>query len=50
MMSRSIIERRSAIEWRDLPLAELVDRFYAELQAEGGGRLDISSLRKRYQP
>jgi len=34
----------------DLPLAKLVDRFYAELQAEGGGRLDTSSLRKRYQP
>jgi len=33
-----------------LPLAELVDRFYAELQAQGGGRLDTSSLRKRYQP
>jgi 3-hydroxyisobutyrate dehydrogenase len=33
-----------------LPLAQLVDQFYAELQAEGGGRLDTSSLRKRYQP
>jgi len=33
-----------------LPLAELVDRFYAEVQAAGGGRLDTSSLRKRYQP
>ena len=31
-----------------LPLAELVDQFYAELQAKGGGRLDTSSLLKRY--
>ena len=31
-----------------LPLAELVDQFYAELQAMGGGRLDTSSLLKRY--
>ncbi len=28
----------------DLEVAELVDRFYAELQAEGGGRWDTSSL------
>jgi 3-hydroxyisobutyrate dehydrogenase-like beta-hydroxyacid dehydrogenase len=27
-----------------LPVAERVDRFYAELQARGGGRLDTSSL------
>ena len=27
-----------------LPLAELVDGFYAQLQARGGGRLDTSSL------
>ena len=32
----------------DLPLAEMVDRFYAEIQAQGGGRLDTSSLLKRY--
>ena len=31
-----------------LPLVELVDQFYAELQAMGGGRLDTSSLLKRY--
>ena len=28
----------------DLEVTELVDRFYAELQAEGGGRRDTSSL------
>lgn len=27
-----------------LPVAELVDRFYAEIQQDGGGRLDTSSL------
>ena len=30
-----------------LPLAALVDQFYADLQASGGGRLDTSSLIKR---
>lgn len=33
-----------------LPLTALVDQFYAELQAQGGGRLDTSSLIKRFQP
>jgi len=32
-----------------LPLTALVDQFYAELQAQGGGRLDTSSLIKRFQ-
>lgn len=27
-----------------LPVTELVDRFYGEIQAEGGNRLDTSSL------
>ncbi len=31
-----------------LPLAELVDGFYAEVQAMGGGRWDTSSLLRRY--
>jgi 3-hydroxyisobutyrate dehydrogenase len=31
-----------------LPVAALVDQFYAEIQAMGGGRLDTSSLTKRY--
>jgi 3-hydroxyisobutyrate dehydrogenase len=31
----------------DIPVARLVDGFYAELQAEGGGRLDTSSLIRR---
>jgi 3-hydroxyisobutyrate dehydrogenase-like beta-hydroxyacid dehydrogenase len=31
----------------ELPVGELVDRFYAEVQAAGGGRLDTSSLFKR---
>ncbi len=30
-----------------LPVAEVVDRFYAELQERGGGRLDTSSLIRR---
>lgn len=30
-----------------LPLTALVDQFYAEIQAKGGGRLDTSSLVKR---
>ena len=29
-----------------LPVTALVDRFYAELQADGDGRLDTSSLIK----
>jgi 2-hydroxy-3-oxopropionate reductase len=32
-----------------LPLTALVDQFYAQLQAEGAGRLDTSSLIKRFQ-
>ena len=32
-----------------LPVTALVDQFYAELQAAGGGRLDTSSLAKRYE-
>jgi 3-hydroxyisobutyrate dehydrogenase-like beta-hydroxyacid dehydrogenase len=31
-----------------LPLARLVDGFYEEIQRAGGGRLDTSSLLKRY--
>ena len=31
-----------------LPVAALVDQFYAEIQAAGGGRLDTSSLARRY--
>jgi len=30
-----------------LPVAALVDQFYADLQASGGGRLDTSSLVRR---
>lgn len=32
-----------------LPLTALVDQFYAQLQASGAGRLDTSSLIKRFQ-
>jgi 3-hydroxyisobutyrate dehydrogenase-like beta-hydroxyacid dehydrogenase len=32
-----------------LVLTELVDGFYAEVQATGGGRLDTSSLMRRYR-
>ncbi len=31
----------------ELPVSELVDRFYAEIQARGGGRWDTSSLIRR---
>ena len=30
-----------------LPLTALVDQFYADIQAQGGGRLDTSSLLRR---
>ncbi len=33
-----------------LPVTALVDQFYAEVQAQGGGRLDTSSLIKRLRP
>ncbi len=33
-----------------LPVTALVDQFYAELQAQGGGRRDTSSLMQRLQP
>ena len=32
----------------DLALTQMVDGYYAEIQAEGGGRLDTSSLAKRF--
>lgn len=32
----------------DLALTHMVDGFYAEIQADGGGRLDTSSLAKRF--
>ena len=31
----------------ELPVAELVDRFYAEIQSMDGGRWDTSSLIRR---
>ena len=34
----------------ELPVARLVDGFYAELQKAGGGRLDTSSLMTRLRP
>jgi 3-hydroxyisobutyrate dehydrogenase-like beta-hydroxyacid dehydrogenase len=33
-----------------LALTALVDQFYAEVQAMGGGRWDTSSLKARLQP
>jgi 3-hydroxyisobutyrate dehydrogenase len=30
-----------------IPVTALVDQFYADVQAQGGGRLDTSSLLKR---
>jgi 3-hydroxyisobutyrate dehydrogenase len=32
-----------------LPVAALVDQFYSEIQAMGGGRWDTSSLLKRLE-
>jgi 3-hydroxyisobutyrate dehydrogenase len=32
-----------------LPVTELVDRFYAEIQEAGGGRWDTSSLITRFR-
>jgi 3-hydroxyisobutyrate dehydrogenase len=32
----------------DLALTQMVDGYYAEIQADGGGRLDTSSLAKRF--
>ena len=32
-----------------LPVTALVDQFYADVQAMGGGRLDTSSLLKRLE-
>ena len=34
----------------DLPITEMVDRFYAEVQGMGGGRWDTSSLIARFRP
>jgi 3-hydroxyisobutyrate dehydrogenase-like beta-hydroxyacid dehydrogenase len=33
-----------------LPVAALVDQFYAEVQRQGGGRYDTSALMKLVQP
>jgi 3-hydroxyisobutyrate dehydrogenase-like beta-hydroxyacid dehydrogenase len=33
-----------------LPVAALVDQFYAEIQRRGGGRYDTSALMKLVQP
>ena len=32
----------------DMPMVKMVDDFYAEVQSNGGGRLDTSSLLTRY--
>lgn len=32
-----------------LPVTALVDQFYGDIQADGGGRLDTSSLLKRLE-
>lgn len=34
----------------ELPVTQLVDTYYAEVQKAGGGRLDTSSLLTRYEP
>jgi 3-hydroxyisobutyrate dehydrogenase-like beta-hydroxyacid dehydrogenase len=38
-----------AIDWmrKDLPITAVIDQFYGDVQRDGGGRLDTSSLIKR---
>ena len=38
----------AALNGSQLPLVEMVDRFYSEIQEKGGGRMDTSSLLTRY--
>ena len=42
--------RRKTRNGAALPVTALVDRFYAEVQALGGGRWDTSSLVARLEP
>ena len=41
------LERPAAALGARLPLTALVDQFYADVQASGGGRMDTSSLIER---
>ena len=44
----NIALEEAALHGSPLPLVEMVDQFYSEVQENGGGRLDTSSLLTRY--
>lgn len=44
----NIALEEAALNGLQLPLVEMVDRFYSEIQEKGGGRMDTSSLLTRY--
>jgi 2-hydroxy-3-oxopropionate reductase len=44
----NIALEEAALNGSPLPLVEMVDQFYSEVQENGGGRLDTSSLLTRY--
>ena len=44
----NIALEEAALNGSKLPLVEMVDRFYSEIQEKGGGRMDTSSLLTRY--
>jgi 3-hydroxyisobutyrate dehydrogenase-like beta-hydroxyacid dehydrogenase len=44
----NIALEEAAVNGSSLPLVEMVDQFYSEVQKSGGGRLDTSSLLTRY--
>ena len=44
----NIALEEAALNGSQLPLVEMVDRFYSEIQEKGGGRMDTSSLLTRY--
>lgn len=43
-----IVLEAAQVKGLDLALTRMVDGYYAEIQADGGGRLDTSSLAKRF--
>ena len=44
----NIALKEAALNGSQLPLVEMVDQFYSEIQEKGGGRMDTSSLLTRY--
>ena len=45
-----IVLEAGAANGTNLEMTRMIDQFYAEIQADGGGRLDTSSLAKRLRP